>query len=78
MKQVVRASFARDVLTAVTKLQRKMGTVPIVAFSEVKVKVMYFLQEGRLNSGMLHQFLVEKSGTTLLCSDNEKVGQRPH
>ena len=55
-----------------------MGTVPIGAFSEVKVEIMYFLQEGWLNTGMLHQELVEESGTTLLRSDNEKVGQRPH
>jgi hypothetical protein len=55
-----------------------MGTVPIVGFSEVEVEVVYFLHEGRLYAGMLHQELVKESGATLLRSDNEKVGQRPH
>jgi hypothetical protein len=55
-----------------------MGTVPIVAFSDVKVEVMYFLHESWLDTGMLHQELVKESGATLLRSDNEKVGQRPH
>ena len=78
MKQVVRAGLARDVCAGVAHLQRKMGTVPIVTFSEVKVEVMYFLHEGWLYTGMLHQEFVKESGTTLLSSDNEKVGQRPH
>ena len=78
MKQVVRAGLPRDVCTGVAHLQRKMGTVPIVAFCEVKVEVMYFLHESWLNTGMLHQELVKESGATLLRSDNEKVGQRPH
>src|SRR5919107_255084 len=34
MKQVVWTGFSRDVLAAVTHSQRKIGTVPIVAFSE--------------------------------------------
>ena len=55
-----------------------MATVPIGAFSEVKVEVMYFLHEGWLYTGMLHQEFVKESGTTLLRSDNEKVGQRSH
>jgi hypothetical protein len=78
MKQVVRAGLPCDVCTGVAHLQREMGTVPIVAFSDVKVEVMYFLHESWLNTGMLHQELVKESGATLLRSDNEKVGQRPH
>jgi hypothetical protein len=39
---------------------------------------MYFLHEGWLRTGMLHQELVKESGTTLLRSDNEKVGQCPY
>ncbi len=78
MKQVVRAGLPRDVCTGVAHLQRKIGTVPIVAFSEVKIEIMHFFKEGRLHTRMLHQLLVEESGTTLLRSDNEKIGQRPH
>ena len=78
MKQVVRAGLPRDVCSGIAQLQREMGTVPIGAFSEVEVEVMYFLDEGWLYTGMLHQELVKESGTTLLRSDNEKVGQRPH
>jgi hypothetical protein len=78
MKQVVRAGLPRDVCTGVAHLQRKMGTVPIMAFCEVKVEVMHFLHESWLNTGMLRQELVKESGATLLRSDNEKVGQRPH
>ena len=74
MKQVVRAGFTSDVCTDAAYLQRKMGTVPIVASSEVEVKIVYFLHEGWLYTGMLHQELVKESGTTLLRSDNEKVG----
>jgi hypothetical protein len=76
MKQIVRASLSRDVLTVVPRLQRKIGTVPIVAFSKVKIEVMYFLSKGWLHMRMLHQELVKKSGATLLRSDNDKVGQR--
>ena len=76
MKQVVRACLPRDVCTDVAHLQREMGTIPIVAFPEVEVEVMYFLHESWLDTGMLHQELVKESGATLLCSDNEKVGQR--
>ena len=78
VKQVVRAGLSRNVLLAVGHLQRKMGTVPIVAFSEVEVEIVYFLYEGWLCTGVLHQELVEECGTTLLRSDNKKVGQRPH
>ncbi len=78
MKQVVRAGLSRNVLLAVRHLQRKMGTVPIVAFSEVKVEIVYFLGKGSLHMRMLYQELVEKSSTTLLRSDNEKVGQRSY
>ena len=77
MKQVVRAGLSRDVYTGVAHLQREMGTVPLVAFSEVEVEVMHFLHESWLNTGMLRQELVEESGSAFLCSDNEKVGQRP-
>jgi hypothetical protein len=78
MKQVVRAGLPCDVCTGVARLQREMGTVPIVAFSEVEIEVMYFLHEGRLYTGMLHQELVKESGATLLRSDDEKVGQRSY
>jgi hypothetical protein len=78
MKQVVRAGLSRDVLTAVTHLQRKIGTVPIVAFSEVEIEIVYFLGKGRLHMRMLHQKLVKKSSTALLRPDNEKVWQRSY
>ena len=78
MKQVVRAGFTKDVCTGAAYLQRKMGTVPIVAFSEDGVEITYFLHEGWLCTEMLHQELVKECGTTLLRSDDEKVGQRPH
>ena len=78
MKQVVRTGFPRDVCTGVAHLQRKVGAVPLVAFSEVKIEIMYFLHEGWLYTGMLHQELVKEGSTTLLCSNNEKVGQCPH
>ena len=74
MKQVVRAGLSRDVLAAATHLHRKIGTVPVVAFSEFKVEIVYFLGKARLHLGMLCQELVEKSGTALLRSDNDKVG----
>src|SRR5918998_472039 len=78
MKQVVRAGLSRDVLTAVTHLQRKIGTVPIVAFSEVEIEIVYFLGKGRLHMRMLHQKLVKKSSTALLRPDNDKVWQRSY
>src|SRR5215210_1988974 len=78
MKQVVWAGLPRDVCTGVAYLQRKMGTVPVVAFSEIEVEIMYFLHEGWLYTGVLHQELVQESGATLLRSDNEKVRQRPY
>ncbi len=78
MKQVVRAGLPREVSTGVTHLQRKMGTVPVVAFSEVKIEIMHFLGKSWLYIGMLHQELVKKSGTTLLGSDNDKVWQRSY
>ncbi len=46
MKQVVRASLPRDVCTGVWDLQRKIGTVPIFAFSEVKIEIMHLFKEG--------------------------------
>ena len=78
MKQVVWGGFTRDVLTAVVNLQRKMGTVPIVAPSEVEIEIVHLLGKGPLHVRMLHQELVEKSGTTLLRSDNDKVRQRSY
>ena len=78
MKQIVRASLPCNVRARGTQTNRKMGTVPIVAFSEVEVEVMYFLHEGWLYVRVLHQELVKESGATLLRSDNEEVGQRPH
>src|SRR3712207_638608 len=78
MKQVVRAGLSRDVRAAVTLLERKIGTIPIVAFSEVEIEVVYFLGKGWLHVRMLHQELVKKSSTTLLRSDDEKVGQRSY
>ena len=76
MKQIVRAGLPRDVSMGVTDLQRKMGTIPIVAPSEVEIEIMYFFGKGSLHTRVLHQELVKKSSTTLLRSDNEKVGQR--
>ena len=58
MKQVVRAGLSRDVLAAVTHSQRKIGTVPIVAFSEVEIEIVYLLAKGWLHVRMLHQELV--------------------
>src|ERR687890_205923 len=78
MKQVVRAGLSRDVLAAVTHLHRKIGTVPIVAFSEVEVEIVYLLGKGWLHMRMLHQELVKKASATLLRSDNDKVWQRSH
>ena len=78
MEQVVWAGLSRDVRAAVTLLERKMGTIPIVAFSEVEIEVVYFLGKGWLHVRMLHQELVKKSSTTLLRSDDEKVGQRSY
>src|SRR5215208_144739 len=78
MKQVIRAGLSRDVLIVVRHLQREIGTVPIVAFSVVEIKVVYLLGEGRLHIRMLHQELVQKSSATLLRPDNEKVWQRSH
>jgi hypothetical protein len=78
MKQVVWAGLSRDVLRAVTHLQRKMGTVPIVAFSEVEIEVVYFLGKGWLHVRMLHQELVKKTSTALLRSDNDKLWQRSY
>jgi hypothetical protein len=78
MKQVVWAGLPRDVSMGVTDLQREMGTVPIIVFSEVKIEIMHFLHEGWLHARMLHQELVKKSSATLLRSDNEKVGQRSY
>jgi hypothetical protein len=62
----------------VADLQREMGTVPIIVFSEVKIEIMHFLHEGWLHARMLHQELVKKSGTALLCSDDDKIRQRPY
>jgi hypothetical protein len=78
MKQVVRAGLSRDVLTTVTRLQRKIGTVPIVASSEVKIEIVYFLGKGWLHMRMSYQELVKERSTTLLGSDNDKVGQRSY
>jgi hypothetical protein len=78
MKQVVRAGLSRDVLTAATHLQRKMGTVPIAAFSEVEIEKVHFLGKGWLDMGMLHQELIKESSTALLRSDNGKVWQRSY
>ena len=78
MKQVVRAGLSRDVLAAVTHLHRKIGTVPIVALSEVEVEIVYLLGKGWLHMGMLHQELVKKTSATLLPSDNDKVWQRSY
>src|SRR5215217_2461819 len=78
MKQIVRASLSRDVFAAVTRLERKIGTVPIVTFSEIEIEIVYFLSEGRLHMRVLHQELIKKSSTTLLRTDDEKVGQRPY
>src|SRR4028119_1280457 len=78
MKQVVRAGLPRDICTGVAHLQRKIRTVPIVALSEVKIEIMHFLNEGWLHVRMFHQESVEETSTTLLRSDNEKIGQRPN
>src|SRR5215210_4156575 len=78
MKQVVGAGLPRDVRTGVAHLQRKIGPVPIVALFEVEIEIMHFLEEGRLHTRMLRQELVEERSTTFLCSNNEKIGQRPH
>jgi len=78
MKQVVRAGLPRDVSMGVTDLEREMRTIPIVAPSEVEIEIMYLFGEGSLYMRMLHQELVKKSSTTLLRSDNEKVGQRSY
>jgi hypothetical protein len=78
MKQVVRAGLSCDVLAAVRDLHRKIGTVPIVAFSEVEVEIVYLLGKGWLHMGMLHQELVKKASATLLRSDNDKVWQRSY
>src|SRR5215208_1481278 len=78
MKQVVRAGLSRDVLAAVTHLHRKIRTVPIVAFSEVEVEIVYLLGKGWLHMRMLHQELVKKASATLLRSDNDKVWQRSY
>src|SRR3712207_1010622 len=78
MKQVVRAGLSCDVLTAVTHLQRKIGTVPIVAFSEVEIEVVYFLGKGWLYIRMLRQEPVEKTSTRLLRSDNYEIWQRSY
>ena len=74
MKQVVRAGLSRYVLTAGTHLRRKIGTVPVVALSEVKIEIVYFLGKGWLHVSMLHQELVKKNSVTLLRSDNSKLG----
>ncbi len=78
MKQVVRAGLSCDIRATVTHLQRKMGTIPIVAPSEVEIEVVYFLGKGSSHMRMLHQELVKKSSAALLRSDNEKVGQRSY
>ena len=78
MKQVVRAGLSRDVLAAVTHLHRKIGTVPIVAFSEVEIEIVHLLSKGWLHMRMLDQELVKETSTTLLRSDNDKVWQRSH
>ena len=78
MKQVVRASLSRDVPATVTQLHRKIGTVPVVAFSEVEVEIVYLLGKGWLHMRMLDQELVKETSTTLLRSDNDKVWQRSH
>jgi hypothetical protein len=78
MKQVVRAGLSRDALTAVTRSQRKMGTIPIVAFPEVEIEIVYLLGKGRLHLRMLHQEPVKEASTTLLRSDNDKVWQRSY
>ncbi len=58
MKQVVWAGLSRDVLSAVKRLQWKMGPVPLVAFSEVEIEIVYLLAKGWLHVRMLHQELV--------------------
>jgi len=78
MKQVVRAGLSRDVRASVTLLQRKIGTVPIVAFSEVEIEIVHLLGKGWLHMRMLDQELVKETSTTLLRSDNDKVWQRSH
>ena len=78
MKQVIWAGLSRDVPTAVTHLQREVGAVPIVAFSEVEIEIVYLLGKGWLHMRMLRQELVKKTSTTLLCSDNDKVWQRSY
>jgi hypothetical protein len=55
-----------------------MGTVPIIAFSEVKIEIVYFLGKGWLHTRVLHQELVKKGSTTLFRSDNDKVWQRSY
>jgi len=78
MKQVIRAGLPRDECRAFARMQRKVGTVPVVALAVVEVEIMYFLHEGWLDTGMLHQELVKESSATLLRSDNEKIRQHPH
>src|SRR5215211_372725 len=78
MKQVVRAGLSRDVLTAVTHLQRKMRAVPIGAFCEVEIEIVHFFREGWLHMRMLHQELMKKRSAALLRSDNDKVWQHSY
>ena len=74
MKQVVWAGLSRDVLMAVAHSQWKMGTVPIVAFSEVEIEIVYFLVKSGLDLRVLHEKAVEKGSTALLRSDNKEIG----
>ncbi len=78
MKQIIGAGFSRDVRPVLAYLQGELGTVPVLAFSEVKVEVMHFFDESGPDVRMLRQKPVEERGAALLCSDHEKVGQRSH
>ena len=78
MKQVVWAGLSRDTRATETRLQGKMGTIPIVASFEVEVEIVYFFGKGWLHMRMLDQELVKETSTTLLRSDKDKVWQRSH
>src|SRR5215211_38911 len=78
MKQVVWARLSRDVPVVVSNLQRKMGTIPIVTFCKVEIEIVDFLSKGWLQTRMLHQELVKKRSSALLCPDNDEVWQRSY
>src|SRR5207248_3277369 len=81
IEEIVRAGLAGEEMFlaypfSIVLLERggKLRSIPVKPLFKVVIEEMYFFHQGPRNTRMLGQIVIERSCTSSLCANNDKVG----